>query len=341
MKVYPLIYGHAKKNLTPVLFTQEVINSLHDFGIHWTDKPKKADMFFVVQQHWKGAELLSKKILNSGLPIILLERQPSTRIDHPKMANDSRISCYVNANGILKKRKKYMEKRVVQNHCYHFNAVYKGLDVVGRKRMSKPKMQSQKDLLTKSGIAKLHVLYNNCLWWRLHSFPKIDIEYSSKRKYDISFVGKLEKDGRYAHRSLAIKQLKKLSKRFSVYASDKLLPKPDYISLLQDSKIALSPWGLGEVCIRDFESVSCGCVLVKPDMNFVDTWPNVFVPNKTYIPCKSDFSNLGSIVESILDTWKNLEGMRRAAKQVVIEAWKPDVIANRFKCLVDFAIKRQ
>ena len=46
----------------------------------------------------------------------------------------------------------------------------------------------------------------------------------------------------------------------------------------------LSPFGWGELCLRDYEAVLGGALLLKPDMSHLETWPDVFVPHDTYAP---------------------------------------------------------
>jgi hypothetical protein len=65
-----------------------------------------------------------------------------------------------------------------------------------------------------------------------------------------------------------------------------------YYRELPNSKIVLSPFGWGEVCFRDFEAILAGALLLKPDMSHLKTWPDVYVPNETYVPLKWDGSDL-------------------------------------------------
>ena len=51
-----------------------------------------------------------------------------------------------------------------------------------------------------------------------------------------------------------------------------------------NSRITLSPFGWGELCLRDFEAVRGGSLLLKPDMSHLETWPDIFVPGETYAP---------------------------------------------------------
>ena len=61
------------------------------------------------------------------------------------------------------------------------------------------------------------------------------------------------------------------------------LPFEEYIKVLYNSKLSLSPFGMGEVCFRDFECMQYGTVIVKPNMNMVRTKPNIYIEDETYI----------------------------------------------------------
>jgi hypothetical protein len=67
------------------------------------------------------------------------------------------------------------------------------------------------------------------------------------------------------------------------------------------SRITVSPFGWGELCIRDFEAVLNGSLLLKPDMSHLETWPNIFVPGETYVPFDWDAKNLRQTALSLLD----------------------------------------
>ena len=71
----------------------------------------------------------------------------------------------------------------------------------------------------------------------------------------------------------------------------------DFISILRRSKCTISPFGMGEICFRDFEAIQYGSVLIKPDMGLVNTVPNIYIPYETYIPCKLDWSDLIEKIE--------------------------------------------
>lgn len=73
-----------------------------------------------------------------------------------------------------------------------------------------------------------------------------------------------------------------------------------YLDEITHSKLCFSPFGYGEVCWRDFESILAGAVLVKPEMSHLLTHPNIYVPHETYVPVRWDFADLESQCERYL-----------------------------------------
>ncbi len=65
-----------------------------------------------------------------------------------------------------------------------------------------------------------------------------------------------------------------------------------YFSEIKSSKICFSPFGHGEGCHRDYEAVFGGALLFKPDMSHIETYPDIFVPYKTYVPLSWHFGDL-------------------------------------------------
>ncbi len=82
---------------------------------------------------------------------------------------------------------------------------------------------------------------------------------------------------------------------------------------IKNSKITLSPFGWGEVCFRDFEAVLNGSLLVKPDMSHLETWPDIFIPNETYVPIQWDGSDLLEKIDYFLGNETALRSIARNA----------------------------
>ena len=79
---------------------------------------------------------------------------------------------------------------------------------------------------------------------------------------------------------------------------------------LRQVRATFSPFGFGEVCFRDFEAIVNRSVLIKPRMDHVLTWPDVYVSDKTYVPVSWDGSDLVDRTESTLG---NLAASKRLA----------------------------
>ncbi len=75
-----------------------------------------------------------------------------------------------------------------------------------------------------------------------------------------------------------------------------------YFSELKETWAVLSPFGYGEITLKDFESFLCGNLLIKPSMSHMDTWPPLYCPEKTYVPIQWDLSDMRAVLE---DTIRN------------------------------------
>lgn len=99
------------------------------------------------------------------------------------------------------------------------------------------------------------------------------------------------------------------------------LPKKEYEAELKQVQAVLSPFGFGEVCFRDFEAILNGAVLVKPDMSHIETWPNIYIPDVTYVPVSWDGHDVVEKVESLLQDPKKIESIRLAAWKALKDAY--------------------
>lgn len=78
------------------------------------------------------------------------------------------------------------------------------------------------------------------------------------------------------------------------------IPKKLYLKTMRSSKAIFSPFGWGEICYRDFEILISGAALIKPNMDHLETWPNIYVKNKTYIPISWKIEDWASEIPKVL-----------------------------------------
>ena len=70
------------------------------------------------------------------------------------------------------------------------------------------------------------------------------------------------------------------------------LPRVQFGRALIDSKIVLSCFGAGEVCLREHEAWQACAAVLMPDMSHLEVWPDRYLPGETYIPLEWNLSNL-------------------------------------------------
>ena len=108
---------------------------------------------------------------------------------------------------------------------------------------------------------------------------------------------------------------------------------------MKDSKIVISPFGWGEFSYRDYEAFVLGAMLMKPDMSHINTWPNLYQEDKTYIPYNWNFENL---IEK-LDFFLSNSELRISIAEIGQETFKkyvtgnssPELFCNQFKKTVE------
>lgn len=89
-----------------------------------------------------------------------------------------------------------------------------------------------------------------------------------------------------------------------------------YLNELRDSKIIVSPFGFGEITLKDFEAFMTGGVLLKPDMTHMETWPNFFQDQKTMISFAWDLSDFTEKLEYAVSNHEKLIDIAITAQEL-------------------------
>ena len=79
-----------------------------------------------------------------------------------------------------------------------------------------------------------------------------------------------------------------------------------------------------------------GSILFKPDISHLDTWPDYFINNKTYIPYEWDAENLHDLIERTFNNFESrneiaLYGQENFKRYNVVN--DPHLFINRFKSI--------
>lgn len=112
-----------------------------------------------------------------------------------------------------------------------------------------------------------------------------------------------------------------------------------YLREIETSKISLSPFGYGEITLKDFETFLCGAALLKPDMGHMRTWPDFYEPWKTYVPFSWDLTDVEEIIERLLhDHERRIAIASEGQKRYLAHTIGPEAAAlfvAHFKAMID------
>jgi len=159
---------------------------------------------------------------------------------------------------------------------------------------------------------------------------------NKNRTIDVNCRVKVKGKEWYAYqRKIAIAEISKLSPAYNVVATSELEPQKNYVKELLNSKICVSPFGYGEICIRDFEAILCGCLLLKPSIEHLVTEPELFVPNETYVPIDWELKNLREKAEYYLENKAERERVVAKAGEEYIKYFKEKRFLDKIGALLN------
>jgi len=57
----------------------------------------------------------------------------------------------------------------------------------------------------------------------------------------------------------------------------------EYVDVLLQTKVVISPWGWSPWCVRDLEALACGCIVIKPECGNMLIYPDIYDPAKQFL----------------------------------------------------------
>lgn len=154
-----------------------------------------------------------------------------------------------------------------------------------------------------------HVLGTSVMWPTVDRDRPIDVSGRFSTNYDRETIS--------YHRSL-------MARALAGRADFSKVGTIAYWRELRRSKLLLSPFGWGEVCHRDFEGLASGCLLIKPEMSHMETWPPVYEEDETMVSVAWDMGDLEEVVDHVLADYADssavaANGQRRYREYLVGE----------------------
>jgi len=125
-------------------------------------------------------------------------------------------------------------------------------------------------------------------WWRKQTFDHIEALAERHPEFDIRWQGRLSQ--------------------------------ADYLREMENAVVVPSPFGVGEICYRDFETFLAGALLFKPNMDHLETWPDLFERDVTYVAHAWDFSDFEEKLEHIISCPRQYEEIAQEGQRRMLAA---------------------
>jgi hypothetical protein len=266
-------------------------------------------------------QIMGEEVAACGKPVIILER-----IDGAQLETRHWLP---NVAGILKN---YVVRPRELNNQYRGRICAHLLRDAGAQSPNTRAMSGTPQQLTQSEFDKVQVIHGFGSVRHMVALSQQYVDLDAPRSMLLQFRGHqtYKETEMEWHRRKAADAVNGLAN----IISDRVLcgppiPHSEYCREMWRSKTVLSPWGWGEACYRDYEAMLMGAVLIKPDTDYVEGWPDVFRSGETYVKCALDFSDIPGIVLEIDANWEKYRPMRERARALALEATSTAAIASR------------
>ena len=108
-----------------------------------------------------------------------------------------------------------------------------------------------------------------------------------------------------------------LNKKYDLDIFKNKMSHKNYLTNLMNSKISVGCFGWGEICYREFEASRMGTAFIYPNLQYIETWPNIFVDGKTYKSYELDFSNLQESIDFLLNNKSTRDEMVYNSQEIL------------------------
>ena len=274
-------------------------------------------------------------IEHARCPIVIVERIDGGQLAQGRQwLDDDRVKALIKSYSFRDPSWHNKYNGRVSAHILRHQA---GIVGRGRRFASEGLPQPQ---LSEAAMAKIQLGWNFGSGRHMNGLADREIDFKAERSIDIHFAGTLSYSGGEieTHRRLALAAATNYNGGKAFVGAGHVHHFSKYSRALLDSKVVLSPWGLGEPCHRDYEALLAGCMILKPDTGHIVSWPDVFAGAKYYIPCRHDFADVPDKLASIKANWHHFRGMREAGRKLILKHRSGQAIADKIAPIIKGAI---
>lgn len=281
-------------------------NILYEYGIEFVEDKNKADIYFVGQASIIDKKLTLSESVEKGINFL-------NKLDKPYVLFDGQdSSTLIGVWEVFKQIPglKFAKNIIHKNKEDYFKPYpngrwFWGEDINGYK-LNQKDLPLLNDKLVSSGTNWLNTYGYEFKWNPI----------KKNKKYDVCVLIGLSKEN-YEHNvrtdvyynQSRLKLFEEVNKlKCNVITTEKTgkLSKEEYFNVLSDSKFCISPFGYGEVNIREIECLLSGTVIIKPSMTNIKTSPYIYDENTSCFHCSNNFSDIDQVINSNLKDYYNL-----------------------------------
>lgn len=332
IKLYELDKHRNECTFRPFLYAQ---NILREIGIEFTTG-ESYDFAWIAQASFLNKKVSLDQSVNDGLEYL-------SKINGDYMLIDGQDSAsLIGSYEILKHSNAIL---LLKNSLYADRDQYKIGSNLGRLYWGKGDYKiddfdqyANKIVLSGTNWIATHYAGIKPQWF----------DYNRTKQYDISAMFQYPSIESYEHDQLqsiyydkfrkpGIDIINNLKYNVAKLINGQRVSTEEYYNRMFNSKIIFAPFGYGEMAPRDLEAAMFGSILIKPDMTHLETYPNIYIDNETYISCKHDYSDLQEKIEQILGNYSNYSYIIESARNQIHKSMNPENLAlhlyNIFKNL--------
>jgi len=300
LRIHVLTPGFTSPNgvafLFPLITFKPLLKS-EGFDIHFyrgvEDRLYQCDVIIIdskyYSQKWatQSPQVLDEiaSFKKAGLKVIYADISDSTGWVHVKMMDY--VDLYMK-NQLLKDRRRYLEP--VYGYRLFADYYHNDFDITDKDEdLSRPLSEKNLHKLIvgwNSGLSDYSptgpyktILYNKVPLPFLLKFPKAvaHLVYINDQSVACRFGVS------YNRESVAFQRKSISQKMTDRIGPTNKLKRRAYFREMANSQLVVSPFGLGEITLKDFEAFLVGSALFKPKMDHMETWPDFFVEDETML----------------------------------------------------------
>jgi hypothetical protein len=321
IKLYELDKHRNECTFRPFLYAH---NSIREIGIEFTTGDSY-DYAWIAQ-----ASIINKKVsleqsVNDGLEFLskitgnymIVDGQDSTSLI-------GSYEVFKQSNALLMLKSSLLKDRNLYKQGWQLGRYYWG---IGDYKLDDFDLYSDRIVLSGTNWLMTHWAGIQRQWYNIQKQHDISAMFqypTLEKSYEHTYDQSIYYD---RNRKTVIDILDTLPYNIARLANGHRVSLDEYYKKISSSKILLAPYGYGEMAPRDIESAMFGSILIKPDMDYIDTAPNIFIDGETYISCKHDFSDLHEKIDMVLGNYDNYYYIVENARKKIEEVMHPHHVA--------------